>query len=169
VKIFLALWYKIYTMSGKLEKQFLFEVKLNWLTNTRGILTAKDADGNIHVATPPEFGGEGRPWTPEHLFLSSVSGCFMSTLLAFAKKLHFELVRFDCETIGQIKMVDGKYKFTTIHVYPRIYILDESIREKANLAVEKTHKYCLITNSINAEVFYHSQVLKEIRPKPAMV
>lgn len=73
-------------MKGKTDKQFLFEVKLNWQEKNRGILSAVDADGTIDVATPPEFGGEGNPWSPEHLFLSAVSSCFMTTYLAFAKK-----------------------------------------------------------------------------------
>ena len=98
---------KINTMGGKREKQFFFEVQLNWLADTRGILSAKDANGTIHVATPPEFGGEGKPWTPEHLFLSSISSCFMTTYLAFAKKLHFDISHFGCDTIGQIEIIMG--------------------------------------------------------------
>ncbi len=146
-------------MAGKTDKQFLFEVQLNWLAGTRGILTAKDATGTIHVATPPEFGGEGTPWSPEHLFLSSISSCFMTTYLVFAKKFHFEISHFACNAIGQIEIVDGKYKFTNINLYPKIYITNETLREKANQALEKTHQYSLITNSVNASVFYHSEVM----------
>lgn len=146
-------------MSNKTNKQFLFEVQLNWLADTRGILTARDANGTIHVATPPRFGGEGRPWTAEHLFLSSISSSFMSTCLLFAKKNHLSISGFECDTIGQIEVIDGKYKFTNINLYPKIYIADETLREKANLVLEKTHKYTLVTNSVNAEVFYHSMVL----------
>ncbi|MES1213937.1 MAG: OsmC family protein [Bacteroidota bacterium] len=146
-------------MSGKTSKQFFFEVQLNWLEGKRGILSAKDASGTIHVATPPEFGGEGNPWSPEHLFLSSISSCFMTTFLGFAQQCYFEISRMECEVVGQIEIVDGKYKFTTINLYPRIYIEDESLREKAGEAVAKTHKYCLITNSVNADIFYHTQVL----------
>ena len=146
-------------MSGKTTKQFFFEVQLNWLEGKRGILSAKDTAGTIHVATPPEFGGEGKPWTPEHLFLSSISSCFMTTLLAFAQKLHLDISGFDCQVVGKIEIIDGKYKFTNINLYPRIFIADESLREKANIAVQKTHKYCLITNSVNATVYYHTEVL----------
>jgi peroxiredoxin-like protein len=146
-------------MSGKTDKRFLFEVKLNWLTNKTGILLSKEATGTIHVATPPQFGGEGKPWTPEHLFLSSVSSCFMTTYLAFADKLNFHISGLDCESIGQVEIVEGKYKFTRIDLYPRICIADESLREKATTAVEKTNKYCLISNSVNAEIFYHSEIL----------
>lgn len=146
-------------MAGKTDKQFLFGVQLNWLADTRGILSARDANGTMHVATPPRFGGEGKPWTPEHFFLSSVSGSFMTTYLAFAKKHHVAILNFECDTIGQIEIVDGRYKFTNINLYPKIYIACETGREKATLALEKTHKYCLVANSVNADVFYHSEVL----------
>jgi organic hydroperoxide reductase OsmC/OhrA len=154
-------------MAGKTDQQFFFEVRLNWLSKKEGILSANDASGTLHVATPPEFGGEGKPWTPEHFFLSSISSCFMTTYLAFAQKLHFKISHFDCQIVGQIEIVEQKYKFTNINLYPRIYIADESLREKANLAMEKTHKYCLITNSVNATVFYHSELLIDQHPKEA--
>ncbi|MFM9910293.1 MAG: OsmC family protein [Chitinophagaceae bacterium] len=155
-------------MAGKTDKQFFFEVQLNWLADTRGILSAKDASGTLHVATPPAFGGEGKPWTPEHLFLSSISSCFMTTYLSFAKKLQFEIAHFDCNAIGQIEIIEGKYKFTTINLYPKIYIGDETVREKAISAMEKTHKYCLISNSVNAQVIYHSEVVLGTQIKAAV-
>lgn len=83
----------------------------------------------------------------------------MTTYLAFAKKLQFEITNFECNTIGQIEIVNGKYKFTLINVYPKISVADETLKEKANTALEKTHKYCLISNSINAAIFYHSEIL----------
>jgi organic hydroperoxide reductase OsmC/OhrA len=146
-------------MSGKTDKRFLFEVRLDWLAGNKGVLCAKDATGTIHVATPPQFGGEGKPWTPEPLFLSSISSCFMTTYLAFAKKSGFEISGLDCDCIGQVEIIEGKYKFTQIDLYPRIQIDGESLRTKATSALEKTHKYCLIANSINATIFYHSEIM----------
>jgi peroxiredoxin-like protein len=145
-------------MISKTNIHFAFDVTLNWLADTRGILSAKKVNGTIHVATPPEFGGEGKPWTPEHLFLGAISSCFMTTYLVFAKKLHFEISDFECSAIGQIEIIDGRYKFTTIDLYPKIFVADEALREKANLAIQKTHRHCLISNSVNADVYYHSQV-----------
>ena len=148
----------------KTDKQFFFEVQLNWLDKDRGILHANDAEGSVHVSTPAKFGGEGKEWSPEHLFLSSVSSCYMTTFLVFAKKMSLEIFHFECNAIGQIELVDGKYKFTHINLYPKIYIYDELLREKVNLAVEKTHKYCLIANSINTAIIYHTQILAERQP-----
>jgi len=144
---------------NKRDKQLFFEVQLNWITDSRGILSAKDADGTLRVATPPEFGGQGKPWTPEHYFLSAISGCFMTTYLAFCKRFDFEITGLDCDIIGQVEISEGRYKFTNINLYPKIYLKEESLRSKASQAVEKTHKYCLVTNSINAEVFYHTEIL----------
>jgi len=40
-----------------------------------------------------------------------------------------------------------------------VYVSGEEIREKADLAMQKTHRHCLISNSVNADIFYHSQIL----------
>ncbi len=154
-------------MAGKTDRRFLFEVQLNWLTDKRGIIAAKDAEGTLHVATSSKFGGAGRPWTPEHLFLGSISSCFMTTYLAFIKKLDFQISNLGCDAIGQIKIVEGKYKFTNIDLYPKIFISAENLREKATRALEKTHKHCLINNSVNVEIFYHSEILIDISSQVA--
>lgn len=146
-------------MKGKTDKQFLFEVALQWQNNNTGILSSTDASGTIDIATAPEFGGVEKSWSPEHLFLSAINGCYMTTYLAYAKKLQFAISNFQCNTIGQIEIVEGKYKFTIVNIYPKIFIANESLREKANMALQKTHKNCLIFNSINAAIFFHSSIL----------
>lgn len=146
-------------MPNKTDKQYQFEVQLTWAGKKRGILSANDAAGTIEVATPPEFGGEGYPWTPEHLLLSAISSCFMTTFLAFAEKLRLPVDRFDCPIIGQVGFVDTRLRFFAIDLYPKVKIADEGLREKAVLALEKTHKYCIITNSVATPVFYHSEIL----------
>lgn len=88
----------------------------------------------------------------------SISSCFMTTCLAFAKKLHFEISHFACESIGQFKIVENKYKFTRIRLYSMISILPGIFRENALAALEKTHKYYLIANPINVDLFYYSEI-----------
>ena len=83
------------------------------------------------MAIPPKFGGDGKEWSREHLFLGSISSCYMTIYLVFAKKMDFEITHFECNAIGQIELVDGKYKFTHVNLYPKVYIADESLREKA--------------------------------------
>jgi peroxiredoxin-like protein len=153
----------------KADPKFMFEVQLNWLNAQKGILTAEDVKGSLYVGTPHVFGGEGQEWSPEHLFLSSVSSCFMSTFLVFARKLGFEISHFMCNAIGQVELVNGKYCFTQINVFPKIYVASEDLREKASTAIQKTQQYCLISNSISAEIIYHPELLIDEHPKLAVV
>jgi organic hydroperoxide reductase OsmC/OhrA len=146
-------------MLNKNDESFLFSVQLNWIGDTIGLFTAKKVLERLEVAAPVEFGGTEKLWSPEHFFLNAISGCFMTTYLAFSKKMGFEISGFNCEVAGQIEIVEGKYKFTHIDLFTKIFIQDEILREKAEKAIQKTQKYCLVANSVNAEIIYHSQVL----------
>jgi organic hydroperoxide reductase OsmC/OhrA len=152
-------------MPGKTDKQYQFDVQLNWSGKKRGILSAHDVTGIVEVATPPEFGGEGQLWTPEHLLLGAVSSCFMTTFLAFAEKLRLPIDRFDCPVIGQVGFIDNRLRFFAIDLYPKIKIAEEALRQTAVLALEKTHKYCIITNSVSTPIFYHSEIIVERKPE----
>src|SRR5664279_2541514 len=85
----------------------------------------------------------------------------MSTFISFAKKSAFIFTHLECNVIGQVELQEGRYKFTIINVYPKIYINDISLTEKANEIVQKTQKYCLISNSINAGIIYHTQIVED--------
>lgn len=148
-------------MKGKNDSPLFFEVDLNWLPQTKGILTAKDTHGPIYVDTPLQFGGFEKEWTPEHLFLSSLSSCYMSTFLSFVRKMDFELSHFECKIIGEIEVVEGKYKFTTINLFPKVFIAEEANKPKALAAIEKANKYCIISNSIDAIIYYHTEVVEK--------
>jgi organic hydroperoxide reductase OsmC/OhrA len=111
------------------------------------------------VSTPPEFGGPHGDWSPEHLFLSSVTSCFMSTYLVFVHKMKIDHTGFECTATGQVELVDGKYRFTYIHLYPRAFVGSDTDVEKAEVALEKAKKYCLISNSINAQIVQHPEVV----------
>ena len=159
----------IQQISHKVDKQLLFEVDLDWVSKQKGVLSNQELPGKIQVATPPVFGGEENEWSPEHLFLGSVSSCFMTTYLNFAKKFGFSISGFECKTTGQIELVEGKYQFTQIDIFAKVYIPEELLKQKANLVLEKTQKYCLVANSISARKIYHGEVLlntpKDIKDK----
>ena len=146
----------------KKDKQIFFQVQFTWLSKLTGSLTSPDVPGSIQVATPPAFGGDPGEWSPEDLFLGAISSCFMATYLVFARKSGLEVTGIKCESIGQVELLDGSYKFTTVNVYPRISIKNEDMRELAEKALAKTQKHCLIANSISADIIYHGEVLVDM-------
>lgn len=140
--------------------QYYFEVLLNRKEGRIGTLSAKDVKGTIEVATPPEFAG-GVPdiWTPEHLFLSSLCGCLMTTFLAIADKKHLTVCDFECSSIGQVRLYEGHLEFTTIDLFPKIYVETEADIPVANEILLKTYKHCIIANSIKPLLVHHGEVL----------
>ena len=144
-------------MPLKSNKPIIFTTELYWSGDKLGIVGSPSLK-SILVSTPPEFGGPEGEWSPEHLFLSSITSCFMNTYLVFVNKMKIENTGFECSSTGQVEVVDGKYKFTYIHIYPKAFVGNDADVEKARVALEKTKKYCLISNSVNAEIVQHPEV-----------
>ena len=50
-----------------------YEVKVNWKSDRKGVMSSPVLDSTIEVATPPEF-PKGMPgiWSPEHLLVAAV-------------------------------------------------------------------------------------------------
>jgi peroxiredoxin-like protein len=146
-------------MPLKNNKSVIFSTELRWLADKSGVVSLNSGKKSFRVSTPPEFGGPEGDWSPEHLFLSSIISCFMSTYLVFVNKMKIESTGFECTATGQVEIIDGKYKFTFIHIYPKAFVANEPDVEKARIAMEKSKKYCLISNSINAEIVLHPEVV----------
>lgn len=145
-------------MPLKNYKPIIFTTDLHWSGDKLGIVSSSSLKSFL-VSTSPEFGGPDCEWSPEHLFLSSITSCFMSTYLVFVNKMKIENTGFECIATGQVDIVDGKYKFTYIHIYPKAFVGNDGDVERAKVAMEKAKKYCLISNSVNAEIIQHPEVV----------
>lgn len=135
----------------------IYNVDINWNADRKGVMCSpelnNDANSCIDVATPPEF-PKGIPgiWSPEHLFTASVSSCLMTTFLAIAENSKLEFESFNCKSKGKLEKVDGRFLMTQITLEPKVVILNEKDRERAQKVLEKSEKACLISNSIKSEV-----------------
>ncbi|WP_143306414.1 OsmC family protein [Chitinophaga vietnamensis] len=144
-----------------------FETRLNWLELKRGIITSGEVKDLIRVATPPAFGGDGEEWSPEHLLISALSSSFMSTYLYYASQLGFDISHFVCKVKGVIALSEGRYVFSQIHLYPRIYVTDDACLGKAREALEKAKANCIVANSLKAAIIFNSEVARDPHPRPA--
>lgn len=130
-----------------------YTVDLAWKGKRKGLLQSEVLTEGIEVATPPEFpGGMEGIWSPEHLFVASVSSCFMTTFLAIAElsKLEYESLHIKAEAV--LDKPDGKYEVTEIRLKPVLVIPDASKAEKAHRILHKADENCLITRSIRSKV-----------------
>lgn len=137
-----------------------YEVNLKWLSDRKGMVQSPVLNDTFEVATPPEF-PKGMPgiWSPEHLFVAAVVSCLMTTFLAVAENSKLEFISFDCNAVGTIEQVEGKYKVTHITLKPVLVIPATQREDRALRIIEMAEKHCLISNSITTEVHLEPSVV----------
>ena len=126
-----------------------------------GVVNVEEVQRSIAFSAPPEFQGEPRQWTPEHLFLASVAGCFVSTFSGMAQFSKFDFLLLDLNLEGVLSKEEGGWRFTQVNLHPRLKIVQEKDRERASRLLEKAGEMCLIARSINSKVILEPELIVE--------
>lgn len=143
----------------KSDQEHSYKVDLRWDEAKTGTLHSEELQDKLQVATPPPFdGGVEGVWSPEHLFVASVSSCFMTTFTAIAQysKLAFE--NLEVQAVGRLGKKEGKFAVTEILLQPELTIIEEKFADKAERIMRKAEEACLITRSINTEINFKPKV-----------
>lgn len=141
------------------SEEHKYHVGLKWKEGRIGTLSSPELNTTIEVATPPEFpGGVEGIWSPEHLFVASISSCFMTSFTAVANFSNFEFESLNITSSGIMSKVDGKFVMSKIILKPVLIISDEINQKKANRLLEKAEEICLITRSVKSEVVVESEI-----------
>ncbi len=144
-----------------MEKKYVYCVTAASTAALSGVATAEEIQPSIAFSAPPEFQGEAGKWTPEHLFLASVAGCFVSTFSGMAQFSKFEFLLLDLEVEGVLSKEEEGWRFTQINLQPRLKIVQEKDRDRAKRLLEKAEKTCLVVRSINSKVILEPEVIAE--------
>ncbi len=136
-----------------------YKTTVKWEKDRIGILSAPELEC-FRVATPPEFPkGVTGIWSPEHLFVSSVNVCYMTTFLAIAENSKLNFDSFECEAVGKLEKVDGKFMISEIELYPKLKISNEDQKDRAERILQKSEEHCLISNSIKTKVSLKPEIV----------
>lgn len=142
------------------SEEHVYDVDLKWNEGRIGTLRSNKLNDTIEVATPPEFpGGVDGIWSPEHLFIASVSSCFMTTFAAIAEYSKLNYVNLDVKAAGTMAKHDGKFIMSEITLKPTLVIANEKYTDKAHRILQKAESACLITRSIKTEVKLEPKVV----------
>jgi organic hydroperoxide reductase OsmC/OhrA len=144
-----------------MENKYVYRVNASSTTLRGGVAVAEEIQPSIPFSAPPEFQGEPGRWTPEHFFLASVAGCFVSTFSGIANFSKCEFVSLELEAEGTIEKEEGGWRFTRVNLRPRLKIAMEKDRERANRLLEKAEKTCLIARSLTSRIVLEPEVLVE--------
>ncbi len=136
-----------------------YKINVKWDEGRTGTLSS-DSFAHIKVATPPEFPkGVAGIWSPEHLFVSSVAICLMTTFLAIAENSSLPFSSFSCEADGKLERVEGKFMISEIELRPEVKVKEEKYIEKAERIIEKSENACLISNSVKTKIILKPSIL----------
>ena len=122
---------------------------------------ALDADRLPTLATiaPAEFDGPGDRWSPETLLCGAVADCFLLSFRAVARASKLEWNALDCHVEGTLDRVEGKTRFTRLHVKATLRVPAGTDEARAVKLLEKAEQVCLISNSLLAERHLEPTVL----------
>jgi len=136
-----------------------YEVKLNWESERKGLMSSPVLQSNIEVATPPEF-PKGIPglWSPEHLLVAAVNSCLMTTFLSIAENSKFAFIDFESKADGKLEKVDGRLMISEIVLTPVLTISNDTDKEKALRILQKSEAACLISNSVKSSILFQPQI-----------
>ena len=147
------------------EQEHTYEVDIDWAEGRIGIMSSPVLDDRLEVATPPQFPkGVAGIWSPEHLFVSSVSGCFMTTFVAIAENSGLDFEDLKVNSVGTMGKRDGKFMITEVILKPELLISEEKNKEKALRILEKAEAACLISRSIKSEIKFEPKVVVAAMP-----
>ena len=144
-----------------MEKQYVYHLSASSTTLRSGVVAVEEVQPSITFSAPPEFQGEPGRWTPEHLFLASIAGCYISTFSGIASFSKFEFLSLDVQLDGTIEKDEGGWRFTQVNLRPRLKISLAKDREKASRLIEKAEKTCLIARSLTSRLILEPEILVE--------
>jgi organic hydroperoxide reductase OsmC/OhrA len=147
-----------------MEHQYTYRVNASSTTLRSGLASANGIQPSIKFSAPPEFQGEVGCWTPEHLFVAAVAGCFVSTFSGIANASKFEFLSLDLEVEGVLQKEEGGWRFTQVNLRPRVKIALQKDVERANRLLEKAEKTCLVARSLNSRTVLEPEVLVQEVP-----
>lgn len=130
-----------------------------WLVRTLSSRARLEAPPRPMIAggPPPELDGDASSWSPEHMLLSSIGLCLLTTFEAFAARDRVDLLDWKARVGGSVDKSEHGLQFTKIVVEVDMEVSDIE-RAKQTLEVAKQH--CLVTNTLRVPV----EIDAKIRP-----
>jgi len=111
---------------------------------------------SLHGGPSSEFDGDVSSWSPEHLMLSSLGLCMLTTFEAFATRDGMELVTWNATVNGEVERTPEGLQFTSI-----VLCLDMELAgkvENVEKTLEDTKRYCLVLNSLRVPVVVETTI-----------
>jgi organic hydroperoxide reductase OsmC/OhrA len=123
-----------------------YEIKLSWPRQGGAELYAAAAPP-ITGGAPMEFDGRDTWWSPEHLLLSSLSLCLMTTFEAIAARARLAVLHYDCRAEATLERTAEGLGFTAVGLHVEVEVNPEDA-ERAPGLLANAKKHCIVANAL---------------------
>jgi organic hydroperoxide reductase OsmC/OhrA len=100
---------------------------------------------------PPEFGGRGDSWSPEHLLLASLNLCLKTTFDAVARRAGLTVSRYASHALGVLDKTSEGLVFTEFRVDVQVDARPEDVEQVRKIA-QSAKKHCLVSAALRTPV-----------------
>lgn len=129
--------------------------------------SSEDELPELEVASPPEFGGPGHTWSPEHLLVAAVSACLMSTFHALVEISGIDVLEYEDEAVGDLQRGEDRlYRIDRVTLRPSVVVENEETAQRAMKLLKKAKSICLISRSVASEIRLEPSVVVAERLSP---
>jgi len=133
-----------------------YNITIEWKDSLNAIMK-DDLLPEVEVNAPANFGGPKDVWSPEHLFVSSISSCTMLSLFYFAEQRKVKIKSYESSAKGVLKKGNNGFEFESVIVDAEVEVSDGQA-DKIPKAAELAEKYCLVSNSVKCKVEYNVSI-----------
>lgn len=107
----------------------------------------------IQGSSDAAFRGDPSRWSPEELFVSTLSSCHMLWLLHLCADAGIVVHRYRDTAEGFMpEQPDGSARFTEVVLRPHLTITDPARMDDVRALSERAHELCFISRSVNFPV-----------------
>lgn len=123
-----------------------YDVGLSWEGHDGAVLTAGPRP-SILGGPPPEFDGKDGWWSPEHLLLSSLSLCLMTTFQAVARKARLPVSGYESRAEALLDRTPAGLGFTALMLRVHVKVAAED-SDRARHLLLKAKQHCIVANAL---------------------
>ncbi len=143
-------------MNNDSDEHYEFPVAVQWLGEHKGELRL-EGKPNLPLSSPTVFGGLSNYYTPQELFVSSIATCYLTTFMTIYKRMKEDIQDYKIKGVGIIERVpEGGWRFSKIVITLFITIPKSGSKMKIKKAVDLSHKYCMVSRSVNCQIHLES-------------
>lgn len=136
-----------------------YDVNLTWDGEQEQALLRAGNRMPILVSAPPEFHGSDTVWSPEHLILASLTSCYVTTFMYFAKLLKVKVRDLKVSSKVEIeKEGKGMFEAKKFILHPSIDFVNDPGSHIVENLLDKAKRYCIVSNSVKAEVIVEPSI-----------